>query len=272
MFKKCCVCLLALLLVALLPTAALADVIWEPYDNDFYTEHSADCLYEGRSYEVRDTIPVYEEPGKVGDGSLPPGTKVDIAFIYTDADGIQWGVIDADKSYWLPMGRLRLLYDNIWFTEEYGAEFQPCKEQPSADFYAQEQQLFEYPGSYDLTPLTLADDRLPTISVTYTDGYGCVWGRIDYYMGLKGWLLLSDPHERPVMTDTSATFAASDGDTGTDNSPTDGESAAEPDDADRETKQDFILPAILVVAVVVVTLIVILVLFGDKRKRLHRGT
>ena len=44
---------LALALALLLPAlSARADEIYEPYDSDFYVEHSQDCTYEEELYEI----------------------------------------------------------------------------------------------------------------------------------------------------------------------------------------------------------------------------
>ena len=83
-------CLLLTLLLALLPLAARADVIWEPYDNDFYTQHSDECTYDDHRYTALVDAKGYKSPesNRVTD-TIKAGNSAWLTYLYTDKNGVE---------------------------------------------------------------------------------------------------------------------------------------------------------------------------------------
>lgn len=192
-----------LLALWLLAVPALADVIWEPED-DFYSAHSDQCEYLGRSYYVNGPeggAALWQKPGGGYVQVLENGTELYISFTYKDLGGTIWGVAEYGErgdTGWMDMADLLLIYDNQSFIEEHEAEFTPYSG-GFEDLCTSEGRrviVWTYPGSgkmncdfeslnQNYSPLEPGD--------TWTDEEGRVWGRVTYYMGARGWVCLSDP-------------------------------------------------------------------------------
>ena len=111
-----------------------ADVLIEPYENNFYRRNSRQCVQMMRMFYTNGKngyVYVSSEPGP-GNRiySYTNGVKLYIQYTY-DHNGEIWGVIETRSgskdpeliSGWIPMEQLRAVYDQISFTEDFGHEF-----------------------------------------------------------------------------------------------------------------------------------------------------
>lgn len=206
--------LIILLLVILMSVPALADVIWEPRDS-FYEKHSEDCVYLGRYYTAsgkNGVVDVMKEPGsKTIVATINNGNVFYVSFTYADKDGAEWGVAElnpdgsgnlAETDYstavtgWIRMTDLTVVYDNISFTEDYGAEFEPYTGDYSEFKNGGPVVFWTYPGSgvVALEEEEFNYDAFFEISQTYTDEENRLWGYVGYYYGARDvWVCISDP-------------------------------------------------------------------------------
>ena len=200
---------LALVLALLLPAlSARADEIYEPYDSDFYVEHSQDCTYEEELYEINASggVRMMEDPesdtviyefGEIG-------TRLWIYWIYNNPEGGSWGYTEyyTDGSRymgWIPMGLLWASYTSDMFYSDYRSEIYEKRNTVSVTSKDETQRVyyFEYPGStiggYDEYETEfLKDDPIVTNS-EFTDEEGRKWGYVGYYYLDSGWVCLESP-------------------------------------------------------------------------------
>lgn len=204
MKRRSLIVLLAVLfLLPLVPVTARADIIYEPRDT-FYNLHREDCDYHARSYTANGPngdVTVYKSPeSRTEVKTLSNGTEVYISYIYEDDREILWGYCDfweEDKSGWLPMEYMELIYDFISFQEDYGSEF--LDEQGTLDeaFSGQQIVFCSYPGS-DRYSVVEGADNLPDYQQVYVDDQGSRWGYVGYYFGHRNaWINLDDPTAIP---------------------------------------------------------------------------
>jgi hypothetical protein len=202
---------MAILVAVTFINGIYADIIYVPDGNSFYLTHSSECPYHGRSYTANDpsgVIHAYNAPdGKSEKASYPNGTQFFITHIYTDADGVVWGISAEGHladSGWIQMNYLSLIYDYISFAEEHGSEFiafDAGKYQlPSSG----EVKFWKYPDSgivvckFDASKL---GENL-NISKVYVSPDGRVWGFVKYIMGAKNvWVCLDDKGSEPETTE-----------------------------------------------------------------------
>lgn len=121
----------ALLLCLLLPSTAAADVIWEPYGNDFYDSHKDECRYEDEAYIINGgggNVTALDQPDGKGKISIENGEQITVLFTY-DNSGESWGVFEYRKdeageavSAWVKMSELVKVYDGIDFFAEHESE------------------------------------------------------------------------------------------------------------------------------------------------------
>lgn len=212
-----------------LTVPAFADVIWTPED-DFFKAHQSECTLEKRNYYInsRDgyadlqTSPVSEKTV----ARAKNGAQVSVGFTY-EKNGVKWGVVSYSVSEnkknwlkwdkesgvgWVRMSDLLLIYDEQSFETDHGKEFTKYdgsfdKLCASAD---QRVIVWSYPGSgvisADMKTLDQSYSALKP-SAMWMDANGRVWGKIDYYKGIRGWACLSDPaNENLPVTEHSYTF------------------------------------------------------------------
>lgn len=204
---------------------AQADVIWEPED-PFYMEKSWDedrrdeFVHQDRNYFVNQEqgyLYVVDDPENqnITDG-LENGTLVYVSFTYTDSDGVNWGVIqyqrtadgDVTPNYgapgedgaevmtgWIRMEDVSLVYDSEAFMEEHRDELELASGQEKVNLEeGEEMQCWTYPGSGSTSgTIPSVDDNLH-VDYLYTDQDGREWGHIVYYYGVRDvWISLTDP-------------------------------------------------------------------------------
>ncbi len=184
-------------MICVLPVKA--DLIWEPYEDAFYMEHKESCVRSGRVYTANGpdgkviSYKSPENPDVVE--SWENGYEVCINYIYTDDDGIAWGLDGMAHTGWVPMEYMDVVYDNISFTEEFGesivAESGTVSEQyANMDIYA-----FSYPGAEKYIVINVAGEKehMPAYSMTFVDEAGYKWGYINYFRGIRSvWVCLDN--------------------------------------------------------------------------------
>lgn len=180
-----------------------ADAIWEPR-SDFYVENASDCEYTNRRYVANGldgVVKVYESPenATIVD-TLDNGASVYVSFTYTDEDGIEWGVIenfdDENKTGWVAMDYMDVVYDYISFNEEYNANIVEESGTLAAEYAGQTVKFWSYPSALIPTDVVMPDEAgdLPEYSKTFVDEKGLKWGYVGYFYGMKNkWVCLDNP-------------------------------------------------------------------------------
>lgn len=261
--KKLLVLLLVTILLTVCALPASADILWEPYDNDYYMRKSYESFTGiARIYDVPDgmTVNFYESPER---GRLiktvEAGTRIYVGFSQT-LQGEVWGVGyplgDWETEGWFRLGRLQLEYDHEAFCKDFSDRIEAVTGSMDATRLTAPVPTWTYPGSgvIDTTLNCIWEenqfnDGKLEYRQLYTDPDGGQWGFVGYFMGPCGWIYLDD-----LYTETPPSFPQTPENTVTDTSPT--EDAPTP---------SLVWIAILVAAVVAATAVTILV-FKKKKK------
>jgi len=204
--------LAALCILLLLPAVAAADVLIEPWDDDFYNSHRDECIYEGRSYYANGAdgfVSFRAAPGSARETlNIENGEALFVQFTYAYR-GEYWGVVEVYESGrpvsgWAPMEQLALVYDARSFAADYGAEFYDYTGDYGAITELSEVILWTWPGSGEIhshiDPSYFAESFF--VDHAYTDAEGRVWGYIGYWMGRRdAWVCLDAPTDEhlPVL-------------------------------------------------------------------------
>ena len=226
--KKSITLFLCLLFTVISGMVACADVIWEPDDN-FYTNHYKDCVSMNRSFTANGAsgnITVWENPNSDRQvASVINGSTFVVSFTYTDSDGVVWGVVQFQydengivkpaysgnyKTGWIPMKDLVVIYDNISFREEHKNEFKTYNGELDDNVLKDGIVFWTYPGSgVTAGTIKIVDKKNLTITDTYTDKDGVLWGYTPYYMGIKNeWICLRVPEDKTITTVTTSVSTA----------------------------------------------------------------
>ena len=206
--------LLLVLLVFVLP--ASADVLWEPYENQYYSNADyRDFTYLGQTYFVPDgmTANIYKNPETGGlIITYAAGTRIYIG-PSIEIDGELWGCGYVygpnDIEGWVRLNRLQKEYSNADFLEDYAAQisYDPVildttelnGEIPSWTFPGSgiPQRTLTFTGEF----VEYNEGKLECHTI-YTDAEGHRWGLVGYYMGPTGWIYLEDLYttQPPVYT------------------------------------------------------------------------
>lgn len=196
--KRIFALLLSLVLALALTPAVLADVIWIPED-PFLEKHMEDCSHHQRGYYAAGpdgSVTAYSSPeSSAVEKELSNGEYVYIGWVYTDPEGISWGLCEyfGDEAWdgWIPMDYLLLKYDSQAFQEEFADRIRSQDGELTAQG---EVRFWSYPGSEESITMAVADGYLPAYMATFTDDAGRDWGHIVYYMGTRDtWVCLDDP-------------------------------------------------------------------------------
>ena len=207
-----CVCIS--ILIGCGKTKVFADVIVEPQDN-FYEEHREECEYISRTYIVNSKegyvyLFVSPESKKVL-GSIGNNTEVFIQFIYEGENEVTWGVVmdtslfkeSRAKTAWINLSDCYVKYDQISFLEDHEEEL--VQEEISFDFSnsSKEVILWTYPQSGEIAgridPTSeYAQSSERTYDNYYLDSNNEKWIQINYYMGQKGWVCVTDPTNEKI--------------------------------------------------------------------------
>lgn len=198
MKKLFCVFISVLLALSCVVSAG-ADVIFEPRDS-FYETHRDKCEYHDRSYTANGPngeLKVYESPESDRVCAVVPnGEELYICFVYQDGDGILWGITEnweTELTGWVPMDYLELIYDEVSFLQEHENELVEEAGELAGEFGGKTVRFWEYPGSTRYYEVWVEGDYLPQYQTVYVDPCGNRWGRVGYYMAMRGWISLDAP-------------------------------------------------------------------------------
>ena len=175
-----------------------ADVLWEPYGNEFYREHMEDMTHVERVYIANGPdgkVITYESPLINREvETWDNGTAEYILFTYEDENRVVWGVYeDGSTTGWVPMEYMVARYDSLSFQEEYAEKIESEYGRLGEGLDGEEIYLWSYPGADNYTMIILQGDYYPEWSAIFVDEEGRRWGHISYYYGLRDkWLCLDD--------------------------------------------------------------------------------
>ena len=196
------ICLLAVF--CLLTVTVSADVLWEPYVDDYYNDHHQTMHSVNAKYAVPDGMSanIYDEPNGKIIATMEACTIVYVGFSCEVEDEI-WAtgypLYAYESEGWFRLGRLQKQYSHDEFTKDYskdiGSGGQINTEQIAGDVYT-----WTYPGSgvsagvleQALFESSNYNDGILEYSLIYTDPNGGKWGYVGYYMGPCGWIYLDD--------------------------------------------------------------------------------
>jgi hypothetical protein len=199
--KKTTVTLLLCLVLALsLTSAALADVIYEPAD-DFYFSHLEECGHVNRSFYVNAPSGAAEyaaEPGGKVSGSYPNGQEVYVSATYTDKSGADWGyaeIFDSGEKGWALLSDL-LLNTTARASMRSSAPRSGNTTGPASTSGRKPPSSGPTPSpathAGTLGPENGFNEEL-TFYESWTDEQGRLWGHIGYFYGIRDrWVCVSD--------------------------------------------------------------------------------
>ena len=189
-------CILGVLICCVLcPLSVTADVIFEP-DDSFYERHASQCTYVNRVFRANGpdgVVILYKSPesSRVID-TWENGFEVWISFVYEDEDGVAWGIYDRDKTGWMPMDYMELVYDSISFMEEYDEQITASQGSLDKEYLDKEVNFWKYPGSEEFYAEEI--DSNFNYNAVYVDGAGHTWGYTGYYYGRRNiWVCIDNP-------------------------------------------------------------------------------
>lgn len=209
------------LLVGTQPLEAMADVIWEPYEDDFYSTHYEECVHRSGNFLTNGEsgyVTVFQSPESDREvAKIMNGESFSISFTWQDESGMDWGIVELSHYEpkegeslakgtdfgWVPMKDMSKIYDGNDFLLEYKDEF--AEYGGELDDYKVEEQMivWSYPGSEKVkTRLVSAifDNGIPDYEYLYTDEDGNRWTFIGYYYGsVRGWVCVDYPEEESIV-------------------------------------------------------------------------
>lgn len=276
--KRVLTCILTLTMMLALAVPACADMVWEPFGNQFYEKHYDECEYLGRQYYSNGPegfVTLWDAPnGSSVAAQYENGEKLWIYWLYED-----WGCAarwenGEETAGWVSMADMALVYDYISFSEEYADKITPyAGEFTNYNGDAAGVAFYEYPGAGTVKQymecndqlhvkanLTGAADRQSYIQSVFVDENGLTWGFVGYMYGrLNGWFCLDDPEgdgDPQAQTEEKPSVFPQ-------------REVAKPELTLAQAPQFPVkgyLPYILVAAVVVVTAGILMVFYKNKKK------
>lgn len=233
-----------------------ADLIIEP-DNRFYEKHKDECTYITRWYKANGDISTWEAPNSAAkSGTIKDGERIHVLFIYTDRNGVDWGVQSGESEEWILMADTILIYDSKQFMEDYADKI--TEESVEVIPEGTELIFWTYPQSGEIrTEINALDNELE-ITTFFTDNEGRKWGYCGYYRGNRDvWVCLSDLNNPDISAKKSPSEIPGQ------------EIAKEKIDAVKENTQSPVRMVTLIMAVVLiaVTAGLLIWLFWIKKRR-----
>ena len=200
-------------------TPVKADLIWEPYEDDFYSKNYQDCKHVGADYITNGEagyVTVYKAPDSSKEvAKFMNGKRFFVSFSWEDKGGNVWGVIEMNPrgieegEYirdgitlgWVCMTDMAKVYSSGDFKQEHQDEF--GEYQGELDEYVIEEGivLWDYPGgkSSPNKLLSYLNDEPPMYDYLYTDPDGNRWTYIGYYYGYRNvWVCIDAPEEEQI--------------------------------------------------------------------------
>lgn len=221
--EKILAVLLLVLTLGSVTVSADEKELWTP-DDLFYIEHAEDCIPNERSYLANGPdgqVILYESPASCQvKNTLENGEITPIDYIYTNAQGIEWGFCEVEGiTGWLPMPYMVLSYDYLSFEEDYGDQILEESGKPLLLSYDKDDgdlvelmnialeylesnkriRFWKYPGSSESYAIsgTNNDTGIPTYKKTFVDEDGRKWGFVGFFRGevLNRWICISSVKE-----------------------------------------------------------------------------
>ena len=183
-------CAVFLSVFALSAVGVRADLIVEP-PNSFYSRHSEDCSNLDRTAAASDDVVFWSAPDSLFRKDGPAeGEMIYISFVYTDDDGLQWGLAP-DENQWVLMADLLLPYTSDEFMAEHEAEI--YEGAPFSIPAGTEAVRWSYPESGNAVDEEMRFPDPLELTTFYNDPDGRQWGYSYYYYGTHDiWVCLSD--------------------------------------------------------------------------------
>lgn len=201
-FRKLLSAITAAMLAVTMTVTASADVIWEPYESDFYQKHQegAEHFYNAREFVSEVDVDIYDEPYKNVIDTIKAGTPQYVTLALTDDDGVRWGSFgyangSLHRDVWICLDGMSLVYDSTEFIKDHEGEFTAYNGELVGDsFEGKTVYQWKYPGSSEVTAADyFPEDFENYFDRVYTDEHGS-WGYIGYMMGERDvWIYLDDP-------------------------------------------------------------------------------
>lgn len=202
--RKMFALLLAVTMVAGLALTAYADVIWEPWGDNYYDSHREEFQYSAAVYYANSPTgklvgydkPDGEELIQAENGELIYGT-----YICTLSDGSSWAVGEARigeewRSVYYPLEDLLDRYDREFSTDHEGEITDTCPKDDLAPWDGTAFLTWTYPGgAYTEEDPEYWDgiDFSQCCHQFYTDEEGNLWGYVGYWRGHRDtWVCLTD--------------------------------------------------------------------------------
>ena len=190
---------LAASLVMIGSISAKADVIAEPYGDDFYNHHKYDCQYDGSMYCANGPdgqVTLYISPvDSTIVGTVKNGDNLCVDYLY-EADGVIWGLVEYHESGWVPMPYMDHVYGENDFWHTYSFLFEDTTDVSLAVTADQPVvNAFMFPGSKDYYELDTSDIET-NFSLYFADDNGHTWGCLEaMYHGMSNrWICLDQPY------------------------------------------------------------------------------
>lgn len=199
-----------------------ADVIWEPYENDFYKEHYEECTYVGVDYTANGSegyVTVYQAPDSSKEIALVlNGETLFVSFSWQDKKGNDWGAVEIRPENtaesrrdvnteisqgWVRMSEMAKKYNEKDFRSEHEHEFEEY--QGELDNYVIEKSIviWPYPGAdeyKDEILFYMSEGEVPGYQDLYTDPDGNRWTYVGYYYGSRqGWVCIDAPEAKELL-------------------------------------------------------------------------
>ena len=278
--------LMIAVLAAVFALASYADVIYEPDGNVFYEKHREDMIYTSREFEMNGPdgeAVVYDKPNGKETDRIENGNRLYVSYIYSPGSGSEWGLVEytentdpsdgkgvvnsyyrGEKTGWIPMEMLSLVYDAKSFSKDHEDEFiyenTPTIAPVNSDIVG-----WKYPGSdtvvYEKVNSFNMDEEL-TFDCWWKDKNGDQWGHISYLYGMRDfWVYLPDPFRtEPIDTGLPVKDTVDDYNSGIG-------SGTDQTDKDNAKPDNKLVPVCCAAgAVVIVSGVLIAVIFGKKKK------
>ncbi|MBQ0042843.1 MAG: hypothetical protein KBS85_05950 [Lachnospiraceae bacterium] len=189
----------AVTVFASVSTVVKADVIYEPYNDDFYKKYHAECEYVNEKYCIngpRGVVQLFKSP--IEDEVitvLDNGLNVRVEYSYVDDFGTKWAQIDSVAEGWFPMEYADKVYssDDFWndhYKEiSYEGDFAaPGKGTMTVLYYS-------FPGDVNCyeNEVDFGDVEIDSF---FTDDCGHNWGHLYYehYGAPDYWVCFDNPN------------------------------------------------------------------------------
>lgn len=207
--KKMIGVLVALMCWMLCVLPVKADVIWEPYNDSFYTDHRESCERINRNYTAdgpENKVLVYKSPeNPVVVETWENGYTANIYYTWTDENGNIWGMYnnwETDETGWVPMEYMNVVYDKISFEEEFEESIVEESGVIPGEYVGMSIYFWSYPGAENCVDVVMPEhkENLPQYHKIFVDEEGRKWGCIGYYHGIRGMWICLDSASADVGT------------------------------------------------------------------------